>query len=71
VLRGGVTQVAGQHWCVKRIDQFDYKSRTTMLPSLLPPILKKVPGFSIRGFLTGLVLSAILGAALYLLLSTL
>ena len=39
-----------------------------MLPSLLPPILKKVPGFSFRGFLTGLVLSAIIGAALYLFL---
>jgi hypothetical protein len=41
-----------------------------MLPSLLPPIFKKVPGFSIRGFLTGLVLSAIIGAALYLFLMT-
>jgi hypothetical protein len=41
-----------------------------MLPSLLPPILKKVLGFSFRGFLTGLVLSAIIGVALYLLLKT-
>jgi hypothetical protein len=41
-----------------------------MLPSLLPPILKKVPGFSIRGFLTGLVLSAIVGGALYIFLAT-
>jgi hypothetical protein len=41
-----------------------------MLPSLLPPILKKRPVFSILGFLTGLVLSGIVGAGLYLLLQT-
>jgi len=41
-----------------------------MLPSLLPPILKKRPGFSILGFLIGLALSSIVGAALYLLLTT-
>ena len=41
-----------------------------MLPSLLPPILKKRPGFSILGFLTGLLLSSAIGAALYVLLTT-
>ena len=41
-----------------------------MLPSLLPPIRKKRPGFSILGFLIGLALSSIVGAALYLLLTT-
>jgi hypothetical protein len=41
-----------------------------MLPSLLPPIFKKRPAFSILGFLTGLLLSSVLGAALYVLLTT-
>jgi hypothetical protein len=40
-----------------------------MLPSLLPPILKKRPVFSIFGFLTGLVLSSLMGAALYVFLT--
>ena len=42
-----------------------------MVPSLLPPILKRPPGFSIRGFLTGVMLSSVIGAALYVFLTTL
>jgi hypothetical protein len=39
------------------------------VPSLLPPIWKRPRGFDIRGFFTGLVLSAVLGVALYLFLA--
>jgi len=41
------------------------------VPSLLPPILRRPPGFSARGFLTGIALSSVIGAALYVFLTTL
>jgi len=48
-----------------------YKSVHMLPPSLLTPILRRPPGFSIRGFLTGIALSSVLGAALYVFLTTL
>ena len=49
----------------------NWDTATMIVPALLPPILRRPAGFSMRGFLTGIVLSSVVGAALYVFLTTL